>query len=166
MKMKNVEDAYPLSPMHQLMLMHSLFASQSDILVNQFRYTNQGRLNAAAFEQGLRVRRRELLERLRRSSDPHFQTIQEIYRIHIPAQHNYRAEPGDMKLILLQSEDPLVNGLQRGWADLSERLETVHFSGVNHSTFLRGDENVRPVADSIKQIVDEWAEEQGQGRRT
>ena len=36
MKMKNVEDAYPLSPMQQLMLLHTLSAPESDVLFNQF----------------------------------------------------------------------------------------------------------------------------------
>lgn len=48
---KNVEDFYPLSPMQQGMLFHSLYAPDSGVYVEQLSCTLQGDLNVQAFER-------------------------------------------------------------------------------------------------------------------
>ena len=50
-QLKNIEDAYTLSPMQQGMLFHSLYTSESKAYVEQFSYELEGQLNLAAFEQ-------------------------------------------------------------------------------------------------------------------
>ncbi|HET6977262.1 MAG TPA: amino acid adenylation domain-containing protein [Pyrinomonadaceae bacterium] len=49
--MKNVEDLYPLSPMQQGLLFHSLLAPESGFYVTQLSCTVRAGLNTAAFEE-------------------------------------------------------------------------------------------------------------------
>ena len=51
MKMKNVEDIYPLSPMQQTMLAHSIYAPASRVSLEQSCDLLQGTLNLTAFVQ-------------------------------------------------------------------------------------------------------------------
>jgi amino acid adenylation domain-containing protein len=50
MGMKNIEDFYPLSPMQQGLLFHSLAEPKSDAYFEQSSYTLRGNLNIAAFD--------------------------------------------------------------------------------------------------------------------
>ena len=49
--MENVEDIYRLSPMQEMMLMHSLAKADADLLFNQFCYEVRGELDLKAFGQ-------------------------------------------------------------------------------------------------------------------
>ncbi|BAY48984.1 peptide synthetase [Scytonema sp. HK-05] len=51
MSLKNIEDAYPLSPMQQGMLFHSLCEPTSGVYVQQISFELHGKLNIAAFAQ-------------------------------------------------------------------------------------------------------------------
>src|SRR5215203_4220082 len=51
MSVKEVEGFYPLSPMQQGMLYHTLYAPESGTYMQQVSCVLQGRLNVAAFEQ-------------------------------------------------------------------------------------------------------------------
>ena len=57
MNLDNVDDIYPLSPMQQLMLMHSLRLPGASTLTNQFRFEINGDFNAdsyaAAWQHGI-----------------------------------------------------------------------------------------------------------------
>ncbi|MEK6283892.1 MAG: amino acid adenylation domain-containing protein, partial [Acidobacteriota bacterium] len=48
---KDIEDIYPLSPMQQGMLFHSLYAPNSGVYVNNFSWTVQGAFDVKAFER-------------------------------------------------------------------------------------------------------------------
>ena len=50
MKMKNVEDVYPLSPMQKGLLFHSLYSRERGAYVEQVGWTFEGRLNNLALE--------------------------------------------------------------------------------------------------------------------
>ncbi|BAY66479.1 amino acid adenylation domain-containing protein [Calothrix brevissima NIES-22] len=50
-KGKNIESIYPLSPMQQGMLFHTLYAPETGVYFQQLSCTLQGNLNIAAFEQ-------------------------------------------------------------------------------------------------------------------
>src|SRR4029078_8551507 len=47
----NIEDAYPLSPMQQGILFHSLYTPQSGMYFQQMNFRLCGELNVAAFKQ-------------------------------------------------------------------------------------------------------------------
>jgi amino acid adenylation domain-containing protein/non-ribosomal peptide synthase protein (TIGR01720 family) len=51
MRSKNIEDVYPLSPMQQGMLFHSLFAPASGVYIQQPNYELHGNLDISAFER-------------------------------------------------------------------------------------------------------------------
>ncbi|MEH2333119.1 amino acid adenylation domain-containing protein [Nostoc sp.] len=51
MSLKNIEDAYPLSPMQQGMLFHSIYAPNSGVYVEQMCFELHGALNVTAFSQ-------------------------------------------------------------------------------------------------------------------
>ncbi|MEH1855162.1 MAG: amino acid adenylation domain-containing protein [Nostoc sp.] len=51
MSLKNIEDAYPLSPMQQGMLFHSIYAPNSGVYVEQMWFELHGALNVIAFSQ-------------------------------------------------------------------------------------------------------------------
>ncbi len=55
MNRDQIEDIYPLSPMQQGMLFHSLYAPESEVYVEQMSCTLKGRLNISAFEQAWRL---------------------------------------------------------------------------------------------------------------
>ncbi|WP_292877333.1 non-ribosomal peptide synthetase [Nostoc sp. NMS1] len=63
---KNIESIYPLSPMQQGMLFHTLFAPDSGIYFEQSSYNLYGKLNVSAFEQAWRtiVQRHSVLRTL------------------------------------------------------------------------------------------------------
>ncbi|MEM6640572.1 MAG: condensation domain-containing protein, partial [Pseudomonadota bacterium] len=49
--MKNVEDIYPVTPMQQLMLLHTTAHRERDRLLTQFGFELSGHLNAEAFKR-------------------------------------------------------------------------------------------------------------------
>jgi NRPS condensation-like uncharacterized protein len=51
MKLRNVEDAYELSPLQQGLLFHSLYAPESGVYVLQNEWLLRGEINLKAFEQ-------------------------------------------------------------------------------------------------------------------
>ena len=49
-KLKNVEDIYPVSPMQEVMLLHTISKSSNDVLFNQFCYEIRGDLDIRLFQ--------------------------------------------------------------------------------------------------------------------
>ncbi|MEO0849663.1 MAG: condensation domain-containing protein, partial [Cyanobacteria bacterium J06648_1] len=50
-KSKNIESIYPLSPMQEGLLFHTLYEGESGVYFEQLSLTLSGDLNVAAFEQ-------------------------------------------------------------------------------------------------------------------
>ena len=63
MRAEEIEDIYPLSPLQQGMLFHSLYAPESGEYFRQSLFELRGRLNAEAFEHAWRraVERHDVL---------------------------------------------------------------------------------------------------------
>ena len=58
MRLENVESFYPLSPLQEGLLFHSLADPTSRMYFNQTAMTLRGQLDVAAFERGLNNRRK------------------------------------------------------------------------------------------------------------
>ena len=133
--MKNVEDIYPLSPMQQGMLFHSLYAPQSGVYVEQLSCVLEGELNARAFEQAWR----EVLSRhpiLRTAFvweglDAPLQVVRQSVRLPLE-EWDWRGLSEDARRRRL--EDFLAEDRRRGF-DITEaplvRLALIRLGGAN-----------------------------------
>ncbi len=72
-KSKNIESIYPLSPMQEGMLFHSLYEPESGVYFEQFSFTVHGNLDVSAFELAWRqvVERHPALRTLFCLEEPH-----------------------------------------------------------------------------------------------
>ncbi len=101
----NVEAIYPLSPMQEGLLFHSLYAPRSEAYFIQFNYTFRGRLDVSAFKQAWQrvVERHAVLRTLFtwERSDKMFQVVRG--KIQLPWQDlDWRGVPLDEQEIRLQ----------------------------------------------------------------
>ena len=93
MRMKNVQDIYPLSPMQQGMLFHTLYAPQSGAYFEQRTCTLRGELDIPAFEQAWqRLIDRHPVLRTAFVSETVKEPVQVVYRqVDLPlGQHDWR----------------------------------------------------------------------------
>jgi amino acid adenylation domain-containing protein/non-ribosomal peptide synthase protein (TIGR01720 family) len=80
-KYQNLEDIYPLSPMQQGMLFHSLYAPESRAYFEQLNFTVKGNLEILSFEQAWQqVIARHSVFRTGFIWDNHHQPLQVVYR--------------------------------------------------------------------------------------
>ncbi len=110
--MKNVADIYALTPMQQLMMLHTMTdAADHDVLFNQIVYRLSGDLNAAAFQRAWQhvVDRHPVLRTLfvwQKSKDP-VQVVRE--QVALPwIEHDWRAfstDEQEQKLAAVLAED-------------------------------------------------------------
>lgn len=82
----------------------------------------------------------------------------------LPAMRNYTAHPTEAKLILFQSDEPMVHSRQRGWHELSDNVEIIPFSNTTHRSLLLEDENVQRIAEKLREVIDRWMAEHWQDR--
>ena len=93
MTVKNVADFYPLSPMQQGMLFHSLYAPDSGVYVEQLTCTLCGRLDAPAFARAWqRVMERHAILRTAFIGEGFKEPVQVVHRqVDLPLeQQNWR----------------------------------------------------------------------------
>ncbi len=102
---------------------------------------------------------RRLSRRLLHWKDPDLHRMAAVYEAQVSAMHGYRAEAGELRLVLYQSDDPLVNFRQRGWAALSDNLEIVRFPDTTHRSLLLEDDNIERIAEALRRTIDEWIAE-------
>lgn len=96
MNMKNVDSVYPLSPMQQGMLFHSLYAPESGVYVEQLNCTLDGDLSVRAFERAWqRVVERHAILRTGFIGESLKEPVQVVYReVKVSVtQHDWRALP-------------------------------------------------------------------------
>ncbi len=87
-----------------------------------------------------------------------------VYGMQLPAMRNYVARPTHAKLILFQSDEPMVHSRQRGWKELSDKFEIIHFPNTTHRSLLLEDENIERIAEKLRDVIDGWMAEHGQDR--
>lgn len=123
MDMKNVEDFYPLSPMQQGMLFHSLLTPESGVYFEQLSCTIKGALNIEAFERAwnMVVNRHPIL-RTAFVGEGLKEPVQVVYRkVQLPFEkqnwQNLSADEQEQRLKIFLSEDK-----QRGFKFLEAPL--------------------------------------------
>ncbi|MDT5270271.1 MAG: hypothetical protein QOH49_2457, partial [Acidobacteriota bacterium] len=126
----NVEAIYPLSPMQEGLLFHSLYAPRSEAYFIQFNYTFRGRLDVPAFKQAWQrvVERHAVLRTLFtwERSDKMFQVVRG--KIQLPWQDlDWRGVPLDEQEIRLLRflEEDRARGFDLSQAPLM-RLTLIH----------------------------------------
>ncbi len=106
MGMKNVEDFYPLSPMQQGMLFHSLYAPDSGVYIGQLGCTLRGDLDVAAFERAWQrlVERHPILRTAFLSGDLK-EPVQVVHRrVAVPLdRQDWRDRPPDVQAARLDA---------------------------------------------------------------
>ena len=118
----------------------------------------------SALQNHLRGRWRRLWRRLYHWSDRSLHRLGAIYGSQLPAMRNYRAVPTHARLILFQSDEPMVQSLQQGWTQLSDRLEIIHFPHTTPRSLLLEDENLEHIAEKLREVIDRWIEDHWQDR--
>lgn len=107
---------------------------------------------------------RKLWRRLRHWSDRELQRMGRVYGLQLPAMRNYLARPTQAKLILFQSDEPMVQSRQAGWHELSADVDIIHFPHTTHRSLLLEDENVARIAEKLREVIDGWIAEHWQDR--
>jgi len=107
---------------------------------------------------------RKLWRRVRHWSDPDLQRMEKVYGMQLPAMRNYLARPTHARLVLFQCDEPMVHIRQRGWHELSDRIDIVRFPNTTHRSLLLEDENVERIAEKLREVIDGWMEEHWQAR--
>ncbi|MBX3053340.1 MAG: amino acid adenylation domain-containing protein [Caldilineaceae bacterium] len=103
-------------------------------------------------------------QRIRHWYDPDLQRMGRVYGMQLPAMRNYVAHPIHAKLILFQSDEPMVHSRQRGWHELSKSFEVIHFPNTTHRSLLLEDENIERIAEKLRDMIDRWMGEYGRDR--
>jgi amino acid adenylation domain-containing protein len=117
---KVIEDIYPLTPLQEGMVFHTLAAPRSGVYINQHRFTLQGDLDVIAFKAGYRevIRRHQILRTafLLTSGGRMFQVVYRDARLSW-GQYDWREEP--LSVQQEETEDILREDRERGF-DLSK----------------------------------------------
>jgi surfactin family lipopeptide synthetase C len=131
MDRKNVEDLYPLSPMQQGMLFHTLEAPGSGVYFEQMSCTLRGALDAPAFERAWQeVVRRHSILRTAISGEALKEPVQVVQRqVALPfSRQDWRQEGEPAQLARLESflESDRRRGFDLSRAPLIHRADLVH----------------------------------------
>jgi amino acid adenylation domain-containing protein len=112
---KNIEAIYPLSPMQQGMLFHSLYAPESGVYVEQITFTLTGDLNVVAFESA-------------------WQTVVDRYSI-LRTLFIWENRPTPLQIVLKQVDLPWTN---LDWLSLSSTAQQQQLSELLHTQRAQG----------------------------
>ena len=149
--MKNVEDIYPLSPMQQGLLFHSLYETGSGLYVEQLSFTLREGLNAGAFEQAWRevIARHTILRTafVWEGLDEPLQVVRQTVDVSV-ARHDWRELTAEMQRE--QFDAFMLADRQRGF-DLSEApLLRLTLMRLTEKTY-------RFVWSTHQMVVDGWS---------
>ena len=112
---KNIEAIYPLSPMQQGMLFHSLYAPESGVYVEQMTLNLIGNINVAAFESA-------------------WQTVVDRYSI-LRTLFIWENRPTPLQIVLKQVDLPWTN---LDWLSLSPTAQQQQLSELLHTQRVQG----------------------------
>ena len=112
---KNIEAIYPLSPMQQGMLFHSLYAPDSGVYVEQMTFTLKGDVNVAAFQSA-------------------WQTVVDRYSI-LRTLFIWENRPTPLQIVLKQVDLPWTN---LDWLSLSPAIQQQQLSELLHTQRAQG----------------------------
>ncbi|MBV7326658.1 hypothetical protein KFU94_00060 [Chloroflexi bacterium TSY] len=113
--MKNVEDIYPLSPMQQGMLFHTLYNAESDVYLTQAGYVLGENVDISLFRQ----------------------TWQKLLDRH-PALRSAFVWDGLDKPLQIVYQDVAISWDEQDWRDLSEKEQQTQFNALLRTDRQRG----------------------------
>lgn len=96
----------------------------------------------------------------------HRDAKEQVWAAHMAAQFSYCASPCSVKVSLLQSEEFARLGVHTQWREVAlGGVQIIPFPNTTHRSLLLEDENVRSIAEKLREVIDLWIDEHWQERR-